>query len=300
MDIKNFLWWEIASHDTIDFKKVYVDMADDLVAGLLLSQIVYWHLPSKDTQESKLKVFREGHFWIAKGREDWKEEIRISPKQFDRAIKILENKDIVVVKIFKFNEAPRKHVRLNWNHFLAFLEHQLEVNASKKIDAQAYSDLVINQRVNSILPKGENGAESFNDMDFTQRSKRILPKGENESSPKGNMDFTRRSITSYTENTHKDNYKEIIVNKVILLDIFNSYYSSCAPGRWSKEQWKNIADKLTSELLDDDGIFRKSKNPDLYIKGCLENIIHHKDSKAGRKKFKYEGTEIPWYDWTQE
>jgi len=63
----NFLLWETASRDTVDFKTIYVDMADDLVAGLLLSQIVYWYLPSKEGR-SKLRVFKDGYYWIAKTR----------------------------------------------------------------------------------------------------------------------------------------------------------------------------------------------------------------------------------------
>ena len=37
----DFLAWEKASRDSIDFKKIYVDVAGDLIAGLLLSQIIY-------------------------------------------------------------------------------------------------------------------------------------------------------------------------------------------------------------------------------------------------------------------
>jgi hypothetical protein len=54
---ETFLAWEAASRDTIDFKKIYVDMADDLVAGLLLSQVVYWFLPDRNGN-LKLRVRR--------------------------------------------------------------------------------------------------------------------------------------------------------------------------------------------------------------------------------------------------
>jgi len=47
MEFNEFLSWELTTRDTIDFKKIYVDIAGDLIAGLLLSQIIYWHLPSK-------------------------------------------------------------------------------------------------------------------------------------------------------------------------------------------------------------------------------------------------------------
>src|SRR5690242_11483311 len=86
--VAQFLLWEQSSRDTIDFKKAYVDMAGDLVAGLVLSQIVYWHLPGRNGV-TRLRISKDGEQWIAKKREDWYEEIRVTAKQLDRALKIL-------------------------------------------------------------------------------------------------------------------------------------------------------------------------------------------------------------------
>lgn len=90
----------------------YVDIAEDLIAGILLGQIVYWYMPNEQGK-SKLRVKKNGEFWLAKSREDWKDEIRITPKQYDRAIKILINKGFVEVQKFKFNGAPTNHIKLN-------------------------------------------------------------------------------------------------------------------------------------------------------------------------------------------
>ena len=113
----NFLSWEQASRDTIDFKTIYVDMADDLISGLLLSQIVYWYLPSKKGG-SKLRVFKDGYYWIAKARHDWWDEIRVKTRQIDRAIAILEKKGIIVSHLFRFNNAPTTHIRIVKEGFL--------------------------------------------------------------------------------------------------------------------------------------------------------------------------------------
>lgn len=180
MEKQQFLYWELASKDTIDFKKVYVDMAEDLIGGLLLSQIVYWHLPTKENKESKLRVFRENEYWIAKTRDDWYEEIRITARQFDRAIKILEGKDIVKTKNFKFDGKPVKHIRLNWSHFLAFLEFQLEING------------------------GKSDYEPYSPMDFNEKGKSILTKSENPFYTKGKIHFNKSVKSSYTENTYKE------------------------------------------------------------------------------------------------
>ena len=52
MTRQEFIAWEQVSRDTIDVKRCYVDIAGDLVAGILLSQIVYWHLPDKDGNDA--------------------------------------------------------------------------------------------------------------------------------------------------------------------------------------------------------------------------------------------------------
>lgn len=124
MDLKKFFRWEEATRDTIDVKKVYVDMADDLIAGVLLSQIVFWFLPNK-TGKTKLRVRKEGHYWLVKGRNDWWEECRIKPRQFDTAIKKLEEAKLVIKKVFKFQGETKLHIRINWEHFLPTLQQTI-------------------------------------------------------------------------------------------------------------------------------------------------------------------------------
>lgn len=160
--VTSFLAWEQASLDTIDFKKVYVDMTGDLVAGLTLSQIVYWHLPGRNGV-TKLSVSHDGYLWVAKKRSEWWDEIRISPKQLDRALKILTGKNLVVVKLYHYDGKPTVHVRLNWDHFVEEFQR-------------------------SIFPKGEN------------RHVSILPKGKNAISPKGKIAIIRNTENT-TENT---------------------------------------------------------------------------------------------------
>ena len=71
MEFQEFLSWEKTSRDSIDFKKVYVDISGDLIAGLVLSEILYWYLPTKNGGQNKLKVIHEGEMWIAARYKDW-------------------------------------------------------------------------------------------------------------------------------------------------------------------------------------------------------------------------------------
>lgn len=112
-----FLRAELASHDTIDVKRIYIDMAGDLIAGIVLSQIVFWHLPNKKGG-SKLAVKHDGHVWLAKKREDWWDECRVKPKQLDRCLADLEEVGLIATAVYKFGGTPVKHVRLDWDFFL--------------------------------------------------------------------------------------------------------------------------------------------------------------------------------------
>jgi len=136
MNKDEFLAFEKASRDTIDVKRVYIDMAGDLAAGVLLSQIVYWHLPD-ESGKPKLRVFNEEHLWLAKRREDWWDECRLTPRQFDTAIARLADMGIVETKVLRFNGSPTKHVRIEWDKFLQLLAMMLGVKSiSRKCDIE--------------------------------------------------------------------------------------------------------------------------------------------------------------------
>ena len=86
-----FLKWE-SKAPGIDFKVEYVDVAGgDVEAGLLLSQILYWCLPSK-TGRSKLTVERDGRLWIAKELHEWYRETRLKRAKFNGARQVLASR----------------------------------------------------------------------------------------------------------------------------------------------------------------------------------------------------------------
>lgn len=94
---------------------MYIDIVDDLVQGTLLSRILYWFSKDKNDR-SKLRVFKDGYYWLAKQRKDWWEEIRITERQYDKAIKELENKGFVILAKYKFNSMPTIHIRPNFEN----------------------------------------------------------------------------------------------------------------------------------------------------------------------------------------
>ena len=92
----------------------YIDITGDLIEGTLLSRILYWFAPSKDNK-SKVKIYKDGEYWIAKQRKDWWEEIRITERQYDKAIKSLVKKKFVITAKYKFNSMPTIHIRPNYD-----------------------------------------------------------------------------------------------------------------------------------------------------------------------------------------
>jgi hypothetical protein len=203
-----FVQWEKTTKDTIDFKKAYVDMAGDLVAGLLLSQIVYWYLPD-DERETKLRVRKGDHLWIAKGRADWWDEVRITPKQFDRACKILVDRGLVVKANYRFNGLKMLHVRVDEEQFMEQWEARLASppeNPHKPPAANPKTERgkpVLTKGENRESPEGQHRSSPKGESGIDERSTPVLTKGENRSLPKGKtgIDQRARPLTETTTET---------------------------------------------------------------------------------------------------
>ena len=90
-----------------------IDSAGDLIAGILLDRIIYLLSPEMDGKTERVE--RDGYTWIARRRADWKDEIRISAKQYDRAARILERKGFIVTKTFRLGGDPTTHIRINYD-----------------------------------------------------------------------------------------------------------------------------------------------------------------------------------------
>lgn len=189
-----FLKWEQSSRDTIDIKKIYIDITSDLVSGVLLSQIIYWNLPSKKS-DTKLRVEKEGELWLAKGRESWWDEIRLTAKQVDRALGILKENKIIETKIFKFDGNPTLHIKIIWDELLPKI---------------------------SILANANDQEE--------QRGKTKFTKGKKRNSPLVNNDIDERGI-SITETTTEITTETTKTEQVVEIEklIKETQFSSIPP-----------------------------------------------------------------------
>lgn len=173
----------------------YVDIAGDLIAGALLGQILYWFGAGKDGK-SRARIVKDGFLWIAKTRADWWDEIRISPKQYDRAAKILKDKGFIEIKTFKFYGNPTTHIRIVPE----------AINAA--IDAWKY------EQVKTILPDGEEpaapGFSPLGNNELPGGGNPLLPDGEQRPSASVNNELPESgiSLTEITPETKKENTAE--------------------------------------------------------------------------------------------
>jgi len=93
----------------LNINKDFITITEDIISGILLSVIVDCITANK----SKSTVKKEGKIWMVSKRKDWFDRCRIKERQFDRAINILKQMNIVDVKIWKYYGEPQQHISLN-------------------------------------------------------------------------------------------------------------------------------------------------------------------------------------------
>src|SRR5690606_34995070 len=182
-------------------------MTGDLLAGLLLSQIIYWYLPNK-SGDSKLRVKKEGHYWIAKSHDEWYEEIRFSRRNFDTAIKKLVQLNLIQKQIFRFSGTPTIHIRLIEENFFELWTSTIEKAKSKDYqkDQEAAPTLDLYEP-----HKSEEAAPA---MDLYEPHKSICT---NRTNP-----FVRNEQIINIEN-YKEDFKEIKEEDEYIMASFSSY-----------------------------------------------------------------------------
>lgn len=151
---------EELSKELFTVRLIYVDMCGDLIAGIILGQIAYWYSSNTPTT-TKLRVLKEGKLWLVKRREDWWRECRITPKQVDRALKILKTKGLVEIKRFKFKGVPTQHIRLTSKF----------VSSLKQIASEGKTDFT--QRVISNFTIGEDETTRKVEFHFNEKEKSL-------------------------------------------------------------------------------------------------------------------------------
>lgn len=221
--------------------KTFVDITDDLNAGSLLSQIMYWYSPNEKGQ------IRCGDTLI-KQRKDWWDEIRFSPKMYDRASAILISKSLISVKTVNsplYGGKNAQEITLHKDRLLTLIREKLN-QTTDQIDRKATLE----------LPKGEHPNYPKVNSRITQRSIPSITKNITENSPESGVPpFSRYQVTglkkkkSFKENENllitlekiKDFCKENEINEKTGIRFFNKFQKD----NWTYKgkpifNWKNL------------------------------------------------------------
>jgi hypothetical protein len=127
------------------------------------------------------------------------------------------------------------------------------------------------------------------------------PKKETSKRTPQNQDISNNRLKKNKLKKNNNNFvnkEDDPFSKDGLINIANSFYNEVVPGRWSKDQWNVIVDKLVDELMDGQEVFTKALDPYSYIRSCLSNICYKHDLKHGKVNAKYpEG--LPYFNWLE-
>lgn len=212
--------------------KLYVDLAGDLTAGIVLGQIVYWWLPARNG-DSKLRIFREGRYWLAKKLSDWYEELRVTMKQARRALQILKEKKYIETKVWKFAGTPTTHIWLNIEKLLADvkklrpdldIENENELKQLKELKEAENCPEVVNNgqdRDNSVFSEDkpqtlDSSGFALEDKTYNTKIKKNFNKGVNTTSPKEKQEMVKIEVRKEDEELVSKLIKNNIPMNVII------------------------------------------------------------------------------------
>ena len=108
---------EAAQSDSINVQRIYIDINNgSLIDGVMFSQIMYWHGFDKQGK-TRLKVKKDGEYWLVKRYEDWWEECRVNEHTARKSINRMIDSGLLIKEVWKFDGSPTTHIRINWIEF---------------------------------------------------------------------------------------------------------------------------------------------------------------------------------------
>lgn len=229
----------------------YIDITGDLIAGTLLSQILYW-FSYNSNGKSKARIIKDGHYWIAKQRSEWWDEIRITERQYDRAVKLLVEKGFVVVGKYKFNSMPTVHIRPNYariNDAIAQWEEQLaeEIkNTSEIVENKSENDdlELHNRQFGNYTKRNSRTTQSVTPLTYItnndyKQEYGFPSKDEKQVSIYG---FSDEKTKNFSENNKSNSDLEDIISNIVM-------------ERYPKKYELNLHDELIKVIHEFDRIY---------------------------------------------
>lgn len=111
------------SDATITFKKIFVDITQNLNAGIVLASILKYYT----SEDSFFEGDKDDYLWIVRNEHDWWDECRIDADELNMALCLLMRQELIINKVYKHNGTYKRHIRLNMGKFLEELKRAEEL-----------------------------------------------------------------------------------------------------------------------------------------------------------------------------
>ncbi len=103
-----------AGNDKLLMRRAYIDLCGgDHVMACIFSQLMYYSHPDSTGKPSRMRVKRDGHYWLAKQHSDWSEECRVPTDMARRKIDHMRILGLVIAKNYRFDGKKTQHLRIN-------------------------------------------------------------------------------------------------------------------------------------------------------------------------------------------
>jgi hypothetical protein len=152
-----WLYSEDSQRDSILLKKIYIDInGGHIHAGILFSQIMYWHGTNLETGKPRMTIQRDGHLWLAKRYSEWFDECRVNEHTAKAEINKMIGRGLLFNALYKFGGLPTVHIRVNP------VEFEARVRAVRYVVSNGIDMSSLLGQLSHIQPFTEITAETTN------------------------------------------------------------------------------------------------------------------------------------------
>lgn len=106
---------------------VYIDInGGNLMDALVFAQIMYWHEPNRETGKSRLRIFQDGQWWMAKNHGDWWREVRVNKRMARSSLERIRDRGLIVYELHGHAGKSTPYIRVNWVEFERAIKAAME------------------------------------------------------------------------------------------------------------------------------------------------------------------------------
>jgi hypothetical protein len=115
---KTWVASHVAAKRGVHVPLLYIDLNDgNIYDAIIFSQIMYWHEPSTETGQPRLKREKDGHLWLYKNHGDWLAECRIPRATARKCLDRIKARNLIIYDVGGEAGKASPFMRVNWDEF---------------------------------------------------------------------------------------------------------------------------------------------------------------------------------------